>query len=343
MRCLLLAAVVWTPRALRRGAPAVWLTGRARDRRGRTPPGGAGPIGSGAGRRPAPLAYRYFAGRGRPLPAARALLSPCPSGSGGRPPAQGGRGPRSTRPVTAAPPRGSPRALTAAFVATCTLSTVSLARAWEEDRSAEYLQTAAASLPAAGPAPLLDQLVPADVVWPLRPPRPTAPPGSSPGPEDRPPFATCDDRAAGARRRRPPRAGAVGPACALVPGPVPGCGYRCPPGTRRLDVPLRPDVRGVDLDAAAGLHGRGRRCRSASLWATAGRWRRRSPPALDRSTSASPATVSSAATDGGARDRASACTAASWREPSPDRPARSITDRAGSAGARRASRCAGRS
>ncbi|MGY2129241.1 hypothetical protein [Blastococcus sp. SYSU DS0617] len=212
-----LLACVWTSIRLR-GAVAVWalVVGTV----------GSGLLMAALGRSGAgwghvlPLAYRYFPAEAVVLPAAIALLASLPARRP-RPGVQGGDGgPRSGRrwhvPVVVV--------LTAGFVLGSVVSTVSHNRAWQEQGTGDYLDTARASLAAAGPEPLLDQAVPTDVMWGL-----SAPANRSSrmfaSLDDRPPFApwTTELRMLDDTGRLRPAQVVPGPR--VVDGPVPGCGW----------------------------------------------------------------------------------------------------------------------
>jgi hypothetical protein len=113
---------------------------------------------------------------------------------------------------------------TVSFVVGALVSTAGYARAWERDRTADYLATARASLEAAGPAPMLDQPLPSDVLSDWSWPGNLTSRVFAPLP-DRPAFASAtselrmlDD----AGRLVPAR---VEPAALVLPGPDPACGY----------------------------------------------------------------------------------------------------------------------
>ncbi len=245
---VLLGAFLWTCVRLR-GALAVWLlTGLVV---------GAGLLMAALGRSSlglghiVPLAYRYFAAEAVLLPLAGALLASLPLRARFR---HGPDGPSGSarRPATAVT-----ALLTACFVAGGVQSTVSHARAWEGDPTADYLDTARASLAAAGPAPLLDQTVPSYVMWEQLSPHNVVSRVFSPLP-DRPDFAAAtselqllDD----AGRLVPARVEAWMPA---VAGPVPDCGYLVtagPPAVLPLAAPLSEGIWTVQLDVIAARDG----------------------------------------------------------------------------------------
>jgi hypothetical protein len=186
---VLLAAALWTSASLR-GAPAVWglvlgtvVVGIVMAGIGRSLTGYGAAL---------PLAARYFAVEAVLLPLAIALLASLPArtGAGG---AEDGSGTgRSLRPAWAAPLTAL---LTAVFVAVSLSSTFSHVDAWDDNRTEAYLDTARASLAAAGPAPLLDQPLPQDVMWGLFQPYNMASRAFGPL-RDRPEFAasTTDPR-----------------------------------------------------------------------------------------------------------------------------------------------------
>lgn len=201
---LLLAACVWTCRRLQ-GAPVVWALV--------TSVTVSGLVLAAAGRAllnlgdVLPLAYRYFAVEAVLLPVAGALLATLPVRD---------RKALSLPRVTAV--------VTVLFTVVALASTVNYVRAWDTDRSGSYLATARQSLAAAGPAPLLDQTMPADVMWMLSYPWNKVSRSLS-SLEERPAFAdsTTDLRMLDdAGRLRPAD---VVPGASLAAGPVPGCGW----------------------------------------------------------------------------------------------------------------------
>ncbi|MDT0276246.1 hypothetical protein [Blastococcus goldschmidtiae] len=211
-------ACLWTSVRLR-GAPTVWalVVGAA----------GAGLLMAALGRSGAgwgdilPLAYRYFPAESVLLPAAGALLLTLPT--------------RSlwlrSRDDRARPGRVRPRVLvplvavlTAGFVVTAVLSTISHSRAWEDDPAAAYLDAARASLAAAGPTPLLDQPVPSFVLWASAAPVNQASRVFGPV-ADRPEFATSTSELLVLDEAGQLRPAQVVPGPLVVDGPVPGCGW----------------------------------------------------------------------------------------------------------------------
>ena len=176
---VLLVACVWTSARLR-GAWAVWVLVLVTV--------AAGILMAGLGRSIAgfgaalPLTLRYFALEAVVLPVAVALLGSLPGRRDGR--ALTGHGLR--------PPWGTPLTalLTGLFVALSLSSTFDHARAWEDDRTADYLSTARTSLADAGPEPLLDQPLPPDVMWGLLHPYNNASRAFAPL-DDRPEFASA--------------------------------------------------------------------------------------------------------------------------------------------------------
>ena len=302
-----------------------------RHRRRRAAARGAGSLGPGAGGSVVPLAHRYFAADAVLLPLAGALLVSLPL----RPRfhRRYGRPAWSARPWAAA----GTALLTACFVAGGVQSAVGHARAWEADRTGEFLDTARASLAAAGPAPLLDQVLPFAVVVGMSPPVDRL--SGVLGPlEDRPPFAAATSElrlldaaghpGAGPRRARRPDPDRAGPCLRLRGGRVATHGDP-PPGRRAAR-------RG--LDGAARLHLRRRRRARGGAGrrrAGGGAGRRRH---LRRLRPAGRARVGAA---GGQRDRRARGVHLRRR----GRPPRHMRVRgpAGTAAARRASRCAGTS
>jgi hypothetical protein len=210
---VLLIACVWTSVRLR-GAWAVWalVVGTV----------AAGLLLAAAGRSGAgwspllPFAYRYFAAEVVLFPAALALLFSL------RPrfprSLEGPSGPRRSWGVALV------SLLTVAFVAVAALSTVSHSRAWEGDTTSDYLETALASLAAAGPAPLLDQPVPGDVLWAQIAPANRLSRVFGPA-EERPPIEawTSELRMLDETGRLRPAAVVPGPR--VLDGPVPDCGW----------------------------------------------------------------------------------------------------------------------
>ena len=170
----------------------------------------------------APRAYRYFAVESVLLPVAVALLATLPVR-------------RTRQPAVVRPAAGFPRwavppvvLLTALFVAGSLLSTAGHARAWDEDRTATYLATARASLAAAGPAPLLEQPLPSDVLSDWSHPGNLTSRALAPLP-DRPAFAASttelqllDDAGRLVRAR-------LEPVLRIPPGAVPDCGHPLAP------------------------------------------------------------------------------------------------------------------
>lgn len=201
---------------LLRGAPALWALVLATVGLGILM-AALGRSGAGLGE-VAPRAYRYFAIESVLFPVAVALLASLPAR-------------RVRTGAVVSPSAGFPRwavpltaLATVSFVVGSLFSTVGYARAWERDRTASYLATARASLEAAGPAPMLDQPVPSDVLADWSYPGNLTSRVFAPLP-DRPAFASStselrmlDD----AGRLVPAR---VEPAARVLPGPDPACGY----------------------------------------------------------------------------------------------------------------------
>ena len=239
---LLLAAFVWTV-VRRRGALLVWLLLAAEIAAGLVLAGvGRGSLGLGG---ITPLAGRYYAIEVVLLPVAAALLLTLP-----------------TRRGTARPGwpwwAGLPlAAATVAFVVVALTSTVDHLRAWQVDRTGAYLATARDSLADAGPAPLLDQAAPADIVPPLAYPNNLLSRLLSPL-EDRPTFAdsTYDLRLVDDSGALVPAVVVPGPA--LVDGPVAWCGWPVAPDagtTVALQGPLPESDWTARLDYTADRDG----------------------------------------------------------------------------------------
>lgn len=218
---VLLGACAWTSTRLR-GAPIVWALVLVTV--------AAGIVMAGLGRSIAgfgaalPLTVRYFAIESVLLPVAVALLGSLPARGGGR----GDAGTGGSLRRRWAPPLTA--LLTGLFIAVSLSSTFDYARAWDEDRTEAYLGTARDSLAAAGPAPLLDQPLPRDVMWGLLHPYNMASRAFAPL-QDRPEFASAttdlrmlDDDG---NLRRAEVDGGV----RLADGPVPGCGWSIDPGS----------------------------------------------------------------------------------------------------------------
>ena len=249
---LLLAAFLWTC-VRRRGALAVWLLVGVFS--------GAGLLMAALGRsglgigEVAPYAYRYFAGEAVLLPIAGAVLVSLRPRAGVRPSTD--RRPRARRPWIAPVVAVLTTVLTAALVGNGVLSTVSHAREWEADRAGEYLDTVRASLAAAGPEPLLDQILPPDVVSPLSEPAHLASRAFDPL-TDRPDFARATTRLQlldESGRLLPAR---IQPGVRVLPGPAPGCGYPVPAGAPAivpLDGPMPDGEWTVQLDTTAAREG----------------------------------------------------------------------------------------
>jgi hypothetical protein len=245
---VLLAAFLWTC-VRRRGALAVWLLTAVVI--------GAGLLMAALGRSSlglghiVPLAYRYFAAEAVLLPLAGALLALLPLRERFRPGLDAPSRP-ARRPATAVA-----ALLTACFVAAAVHSTVDHARAWEGDPTAAYLDTARASLAAAGPAPLLDQTVPSYVMWEQLSPHNVASRVFSPLP-DRPDFALATDKLQlldDTGRLVPAR---VQPWVRATPGPLAGCGYPVPgegSAALTLDGPLPDRTWTAQLDVIASRDG----------------------------------------------------------------------------------------
>jgi hypothetical protein len=210
---LVLAVLVWTC-VRHRGALLVWAVLLVEIAAGLFLAGvGRGSLGLGAF---TPLACRYYALEVVLLPVTAALLLTLPTRRGTR---------RTGWPRWAGLPVA---AATAAFVAVALTSTAGHLRAWQVDRTGAWLDAARGSLAAAGPAPLLDQEMPADIVPPLARPNNLVSRLLAPLP-DRPVFAdwTWDLRLIDDRGVLVPAAVVPGPA--VLEGPVPGCGWAIAP------------------------------------------------------------------------------------------------------------------
>lgn len=212
---VLLAALIWTCTRLR-GAPLVWAIVVGMVAGGLLLAAlGRGALGLG---NIVPLAHRYFAAEAVLLPVAGALLVSLRL----RPKYRRRYGPPTwlARPWAVA----ATAFLTACFVVSGIQSTVGHARAWENDRVGEYLDTARSSLAAAGPAPLLDQVLPFEVVVGMGPPVDRLSGVFAPLP-DRPEFAsaTSELQVLDDTGRLVPAT--VGAAVRALPGPDPACGY----------------------------------------------------------------------------------------------------------------------
>lgn len=203
----------------------------------------------------APLAYRYFAADAVLLPIAGALLLTLPVRRVFRREALDRRARARRWPTVAA--AGLTTVLTAAFVAGATRSTVDHVDAWEGSLTGEYLDTARSSLAAAGPAPLLDQLLPPVFTAYMSPPADSLS-GLLAALPDRPEIAGAttelqllDDTG----RLVPAR---LQPVVRVLPGSVPQCGTPVLAGSAAA-VPLEgsvPDwIWTVQLDYVASRDG----------------------------------------------------------------------------------------
>ncbi|RBY85977.1 hypothetical protein [Blastococcus sp. TF02A-26] len=229
---LVLAVFLWTC-VRHRGALLVWAVLVVEIAAGLFLAGvGRGSLGLGAF---TPLACRYYAVEAVLLPLTAALLLTLPNRSGTR---------RTAWPWWAGLPVA---AATVAFVAVALTSTADLLRAWQVDRTGAWLETARDSLAAAGPAPLLDQTAPADVVPPLAYPNNLVSRLFSPFP-DRAEFEdwTWDLRLFDESGRLVPAQVVPGPA--VIEGPVPGCGWPAAPDAGST-VPLQGPLPASDWTA----------------------------------------------------------------------------------------------
>lgn len=207
---VLVAAFGWTV-LRRRGALAVWALVLATI--------GAGILMAALGRSGAglgavaPVAYRYFAIESVVLPVAVALLVSLPARRWVR---STGRGTAAVVPLTAV--------ATTAFVAAALFSTVRYDRSFDDYRGGEYLTTARVSLERAGPAPLLDQPLPSDVLLDWSYPGNLASRVFAPLP-DRPEFAATTTDLRMLDDVGVLRPADVVPGLVLTAGPAPGCGW----------------------------------------------------------------------------------------------------------------------
>jgi hypothetical protein len=186
-----------------------------------------------------PLTYRYFASEAVVFPVALAVLFVLP------PRTRAADGEPLERPGTTPPPgrrtlgpvtRVLVTVLLAVFLAGSIVSTVTHVRAWDGDVTGVYLANARAALATAGEEPLLDQEVPAAVLWSLAAPYNLASRVFLPL-EDRPEFAdtSSDLRVLDEKGRLVP--GRVIPGVPVRKGPVGSCGWTVPPGATTA-VPL---------------------------------------------------------------------------------------------------------
>ncbi|MGY2129242.1 hypothetical protein [Blastococcus sp. SYSU DS0617] len=225
---LLLAAFVWTC-VRRRGAAAVWALFLVVPTAGLVLAGiGRGGLGLGS---VAPLACRYFPVEAVLLPVAGALLATLPprrgdGGTGGGGTGDGGTGGRAGRRPLAV---GITAVATLAFVVAAVMSTLEQARAWQADRTGEYLAVARESLAAAGSAPMLDQQFPEDIIPPLAYPTNLFSVMLSPL-EDRPPFTSWTSELRVLDEAGNLRPADVVPGYPLAAGPDPACGWPVAPG-----------------------------------------------------------------------------------------------------------------
>ena len=119
--------------------------------------------------------------------------------------------------------------MTAAYLVGSAFSTTSYIRAWQDEPTSDYLDTALASLAAAGDEPMLDQDVPGEVLWAVAAPYNRLS-RMFLAVEDRPPFADASyvSRILDEQGRLVPAQ--VVPGIVLPPGPVEGCGWPVPGG-----------------------------------------------------------------------------------------------------------------
>lgn len=212
---LLLLAFAWTC-LRRRGALAVWVLVAAEVTVGLVLAAAArGALGLAD---VLPLACRYYAAESVVLPVAAALLATMPSRHARRG-ADQQCPPRTPRWAVAAT-----AAATALFCAVALLTTVQYARAWRTDPSGAYLAAARASLAEAGPAPMLDQQLPGDVLWTLFFPSNQLSTALSPL-ADRPPVEAWTSDLRVLDQDGHLRAAEVEPGVTVLDGPAPGCGW----------------------------------------------------------------------------------------------------------------------
>lgn len=249
---VLVVAIAWTCVRLR-GAVTVWsmTVGFV----------GAGLVMAAIGRSSlglgeiAPLAYRYFAADAVLLSIAGALLLTLPVRRAFR--REAFDRPARVRRWPAVAATVLTTVLTVAFVAGGTRSTLDHVDAWEGNLTGEYLDSARASLAAAGPAPLLDQPLPPVFTAFMAPPADRLFGLLAPLP-DRPEFAGAttelqllDDTG----RLVPAR---LEPAVRVPPGPVPGCGtpvWAGVPTALPLESPVPDWIWTVQLDYVAARDG----------------------------------------------------------------------------------------
>lgn len=175
-----------------------------------------------------PLTYRYFATEAVVVAVVLAVLFVLPT----RSPAAVIAGRHTARPAVPV----LVAALLVLFLAGSAVSTVTYMRAWEGEPTPDYLATARAALAAAGKEPLLDQEVPASVLWALATPYNRASRVFLPL-EDRPEFADASHQLRmldDAGRLVPAR---VIPGVPVRQGPAGGCGRPVPDGAATT-VPL---------------------------------------------------------------------------------------------------------
>ncbi|MPQ97610.1 hypothetical protein GB931_06685 [Modestobacter sp. I12A-02628] len=200
-----------------------------------------------------PLALRHFAGDVVVLALAGALLMVLPLRE---------QVPPAVEQVRAALPRGRARhvvpvGLAVLFVASSLFSTVAYRQQWESDRVGDYLATVRTDLAATGRSPMLDQAVPADLLWGLAAPdnlasRALASLPGSPGFAD----ATDDLRLVDDQGHVLPAR--VEPARRVTAGPSPSCGHAAVPGmsaTLPLDGPMIAYDWTAQLEVAAEADG----------------------------------------------------------------------------------------
>lgn len=207
---VLVLACAWTCRR-RRGAAALWalLVGEAA--LGLVLAGvGRGALGLGDS---VPLAGRYYAVEAVLLPAAVAVLAVLPA-RGGAAVGTAVRRRWAVVPLTGA---------TVLFVVAGVASAADHGRAWG-DRTGTYLATARTSLSTAGPAPMLDQQIPDDVMWNLAYPGNLVSRVFSPL-DDRPPVRAWTDDLRVLDDEGDLRPARVEPGVSVIEGAVPGCGW----------------------------------------------------------------------------------------------------------------------
>ena len=143
------------------------------------------------------------------------------------------------------------------FVVSSLVSTVTFAHSWRDDRTADYLATARASLAEHTDAPMLDLPVPADILLPVVYPNNLASRVFSPLPK-RPQFTASSPVLRSMDNQGHVVDADVSPTRAITQGPEPRCGYRVEGSTVArlpLDGPLAPWEWTAQLNYAADRDG----------------------------------------------------------------------------------------